>query len=297
VHFHELCRIAYHFDNMEMHSTTAKIWFITGISSGLGQALAEAVMSSGAYVVGTFRQAEQVAAFNQAHAGRAEALQLDLRNPADITAAFAHVQQVHGRLDVLVNNAGGGFAGAIEEASMEEVRAVFEANFFGAFQVTQAALPIFRHQRAGHIIQISSHGGFRALPGFGVYNASKFALEGMSEALAAEIAPLGIALTLVEPGPFRTRFAGAGLGMAARELPDYAATAGVFRQRLKGVDGLQEGDPRKAAQAILGLVQEATPPLRLPLGKIALASLSAKLDSVRQDMERARDIAMAAVFD
>jgi NAD(P)-dependent dehydrogenase (short-subunit alcohol dehydrogenase family) len=282
--------------DMETTQKNSRIWFITGISSGLGLALAEAVIAAGEYVIGTLRDADQVADFNLRHLGRAEAVRLDLRNPDDIAAAFAHVERQHGRLNVLVNNAGFGFAGAIEEASMEEVRAVMEANFFGALQVTQAALPMMRRQKAGHILQISSHGGFRALPGFGVYNASKFALEGMSEALAAELAPLGIRLTIVEPGPFRTGFAGERLRMAAQEIPDYAASAGMFRQRLKAVDGQQEGDPAKAAQALLALTHSAHAPLRMPLGKVALASLAAKLDSVRQDLEQGRAVAEGVVF-
>jgi NAD(P)-dependent dehydrogenase (short-subunit alcohol dehydrogenase family) len=282
---------------METLPVSSRIWFITGISSGLGRALAEAVIASGDYVIGTFRTDAEVAAFNEAHPGKAEALRLDLCQSADITSAFAYIARAHGRLDILVNNAGFGFAGAIEEASLDEVRAVMEANFFGALQVTQAALPMMRRQGAGHILQISSHGGFRALPGFGVYNASKFALEGMSEALAAEVAPLGIRLTIVEPGPFRTGFAGSRLRLAGREIADYAGSAGLFRGRLKAVDGQQEGDPEKAAQALIALTHAAHAPLRLPLGKVALASITAKLDSVRQDLEQGRAVAESVVFD
>ncbi|MCU0450913.1 MAG: oxidoreductase [Bernardetiaceae bacterium] len=273
-----------------------KIWLITGISSGLGQALAQAVMAQGDYAVGTFRQTAQAEAFNQAHPQQGLGLVMDVTQPAQVAAAFATLQARLGRLDVLVNNAGFGFAGAVEEASEAEVRAVFEANFFGALRVTQAALPLMRQQGSGHIVQISSHGGVKAFPGFGIYSASKFALEGFSEALAAEVAPLGIKLTMVEPGPFRTAFADAGFHQAATVLPAYEATAGTFRQRMQAVNGKQEGDPAKAALAITQLVSQAQPPLRLPLGKIALGSIAAKLASVSADLEAGRAIAESAVF-
>ncbi|WP_332369550.1 SDR family NAD(P)-dependent oxidoreductase [Spirosoma telluris] len=177
------------------------------------------------------------------------------------------------------------------------MRTVFEANFFGTIALTQAFLPLFRQQGTGHIIQISSQAGIKATAGFGVYNASKFALEGASEALAAEIAPLGLYLTLVEPGPFRTNFAGASFKQAANRIGDYEATAGVFRNRIGQVNGQQEGDPAKAAEAIWQVTTSANPPLRLPLGKIALASIKAKLESLRQDLEAGTDVASSAVFD
>lgn len=274
-----------------------KIWFITGISSGLGKALAHAVLQQGDIVVGTFRKAEQVDQFNQTQQGRGLGLLLDVTDPSGIEAAFEQVEQTFGRLDVLVNNAGYGFAGAVEEASMAEIRAVFETNVFGALQITQRALPIMRRQKSGHIIQISSGAGFKATPGFGIYNATKFALEGFSEALADEVRPLGIRVTIVEPGPFRTQFAAGSLVTAAHELEDYALTAGLFRQRMAGIDGKQEGDPEKGAQAIIQVVNAPHPPLRLPLGRIVLGNIQAKLDQVRQDMDQWRAIAEAAVFE
>jgi NAD(P)-dependent dehydrogenase (short-subunit alcohol dehydrogenase family) len=162
--------------------------------------------------------------------------------------------------------------------------------------MTQCALPLFRQQRNGHIIQISSHGGLKAFPGFGIYNASKFAVEGFSEALAAEVAPMGIKVTLVEPGPFRTDFAGRSLQQAESVIDDYSATAGAFRQRMKQVDGKQEGDPIKAAAAIIDVTRLDQPPLRLPLGKIAIASLTAKLESVQKDLNAFREVAEGAVY-
>lgn len=197
---------------------------------------------------------------------------------------------------MLVNNAGFGLAGAIEETSATETREIFEANFFGTLQLTQTFLPILRQQKSGHIIQISSHGGFKAFPGFGIYNASKFALEGFSEALAIEIAPLGIKLTIVEPGPFRTNFAGSSFKQADKIIEDYNPTAGAFRERMKQVDGNQEGDPIKASQVIVDITKLNTPPLRLPLGKIAIVSLTAKLDSVQKDINTYKDIAESVVY-
>jgi NAD(P)-dependent dehydrogenase (short-subunit alcohol dehydrogenase family) len=275
---------------------TPQYWLITGISSGLGQALASAAMAAGHYVIGTFRNPDQAAAFSQAHAGSGTAFPLDITDRAGAFALIREVESRFGRLDVLVNNAGAGFAGAIEEASEAEVRALMEVSFFGPLHLTQAALPLMRQQGSGHIIQISSHGGIKAFPGFGVYHAGKFALEGFSEALAAEAAPLGIRVTLVEPGPFRTGFAGAGFREAAVRIDAYEATAGAFRARMRQVHGRQEGDPHKAAQAILQIAAMEQPPLRLPLGKIALGTIAAKLDSVRQDLETWRSVAEGAVF-
>lgn len=273
-----------------------RIWFVTGVSSGLGNALIRAVVQSGDFAIGTFRKQEQVDAFNQGHVGKAFAIKMDVTNSSEVSEGIEAIVTKFGKIDVVVNNAGFGFAGGIEEARIEEVRNVFEANFFGALQVTQAVLPSLRKQKNGHIIQISSHGGFKAMPGFGVYNASKFALEGMSEALAGEVIPLGIRLTIVEPGPFRTKFAGEGFGIAQRKIEDYQLTAGVFRERIKGVDGKQEGDPHKAAQAIIQVVNAENPPLRLPLGKIALATISSKLAHVQKDLDDWNELAANAVY-
>ncbi|OAQ39806.1 short-chain dehydrogenase/reductase [Pedobacter psychrophilus] len=274
-----------------------KIWFITGISSGLGEALAQTVIEQGDFVIGTFRRKSQADAFNNLHKNKAFALTLDITNPIEIEYVFEIVKEKFGKIDVLINNAGFGFAGAIEETSVKEVREVFEANFFGTLQVTQAALPIFRKQKYGHIIQISSHGGFKAFQGFGIYNASKFALEGFSEALAIEVEPLGIKVTIVEPGPFRTNFVGNAFKEAEAVITDYNETAGEFRKRMKAVDGKQEGDPLRAAEAILAISNLENPPLRLPLGKIAIASITAKINSVIKDLNEFRTVAENAVYE
>ena len=273
-----------------------KVWLITGISSGIGHALATEVMAKGDFVIGTFRKEAQVEAFNTANAGKGHAILLDVTDFTSMEKHIAMLSQQYGRIDVLVNNAGYGLAGAIEETSIAETRALFEANFFGALKLTQEVLPLMRQQKQGHIVQISSHGGFKAFPGFGMYNASKFALEGFSEALAAEVAPLGIKVSIVEPGPFRTKFAGSGFVLAEKAIEDYNGTAGLFRQKIKGVDGIQEGDPAKAASAIYYTVQQEKAPLRLPLGKIALGTLNAKLESVKNDIEASRALAEGAVF-
>lgn len=273
-----------------------KIWFITGISSGLGKALAQTVIENGDFVIGTFRNQTQADVFNNQHKDEAFALTLDITKPTEIEKAVKIVTDKFGKIDVLVNNAGFGFAGAIEETSTTETREIFEANFFGTLQLTQTFLPLFRQQKSGHIIQISSHGGFKAFPGFGIYNASKFALEGFSEALAIEVAPLGIKLTIVEPGPFRTNFAGSSFKKADKIIEDYNPTAGTFRERMKQVDGKQEGDPIKASQAIIDITKLDTPPLRLPLGKIAIVSLTTKLDSVQKDINAYKDIAESVVY-
>jgi NAD(P)-dependent dehydrogenase (short-subunit alcohol dehydrogenase family) len=273
-----------------------KIWFITGISSGLGKALAQSVMDNGDFVIGTFRNQTQADIFNNQHKDEAFALTLDITKETEIVNAVKLISEKFGKVDVLVNNAGYGFAGAIEETSRAEVREIFEANFFGTLQLTQTFLPLFRQQKSGHIIQISSHGGFKAFPGFGIYNASKFAVEGFSEALAIEVAPLGIKLTIVEPGPFRTNFAGSSFKQADKIIEDYKSTAGAFRERMKQVDGKQEGDPIKAAQAIFDITKLDKPPLRLPLGKIAIISLTAKLDSVQNDINSLKEIAESVVY-
>ena len=274
-----------------------RIWFITGISSGLGQALAAAVSETEDFVIGTFRQQKQAQAFVKAHGNRADAFVLDITDAEAVKATVKKIEEKYGRIDVLVNNAGVGFAGAVEETNDAEVRNVMEVNFFGVLHLTREVLPLMRRRRSGHIVQISSHGGLKAFAGFGIYNASKFALEGFSEALAQEIAPLGIKLSMVEPGPFRTNFAGGGLGLADKVIDDYADTAGAFRQKLKGVHQKQEGHPGKAAAAIIALVNAENPALRLPLGSIALKTIGMKIDSVRTDLENGRETAAGAVYN
>lgn len=274
-----------------------RIWLITGISSGLGKALAESVIEKGDFVIGTFRHEWQAEEFNKRTTENAKAIVLDITIAKSVENCVQKIISDYGRIDVLVNNAGMGFVGAVEETSLEEVRSVFEPNFFGTLKLTQTVLPSMRKEKKGHIVQISSHGGIKAFAGFGIYNASKFALEGFSEAMSQEVAPLGIKVSIVEPGPFRTNFAGNGLGQAENVIDDYSETAGAFRTKLKGVDGKQEGDPVKASKAIIALVNSENPTLRLPLGKIALMTIEMKLKSIKSDLEANRETAENAVYD
>jgi len=274
-----------------------RVWFITGISSGLGKALAQSAMNMGDFVVGTFRNKIQVNDFNKNYSEKGFAILLDITNEKEIEKSIKKIISKYDRIDVLVNNAGIGFVGAIEETSIEEVKQVFEPNFFGTLKVTQTVLPFMREKKSGHIIQISSHGGIKAFAGFGIYNASKFALEGFSEALAQEVSPLGIKISIIEPGPFRTNFAGNRLGVARSVIDDYSETAGAFRTKLKRVNGKQEGNPIKAAKAIIDLVNSENPTLRLPLGKVALMTIGMKLDSVKSDLESNKKIAENVVYE
>lgn len=199
----------------------AKIWFLTGASSGFGNAFTEAILAKGDKVAATFRKEEQARAFTRKHIGHGIGLVLDVTNPQQVKEAVQHAQQEFGTIDVLVNNAGYGTVGAIEEFTMEEIRQQMETNFFGMAALTKEVLPLMREQGSGHIIQMSSVSGIRAMGGFGVYNASKFALEGFSEALAQEVAPFGIKVTIVEPGPFRTEFAGGSIKRPHHRLDVY----------------------------------------------------------------------------
>jgi NAD(P)-dependent dehydrogenase (short-subunit alcohol dehydrogenase family) len=274
-----------------------RIWLITGISGGFGKVLTEEVLSHGDFVIGSFRHRNQVDEFNAAHAGKALGVLMDITKKEEVDAVFQMLQKDFGKLDVLVNNAGFGILGAIEEVSLEECRKVLETNFFGTLYVTQQALPLMRKQQSGHIIQFSSQAGIKSAAGVGIYNASKYALEGFSEALYWEMIPFGIKVTLVEPGPFRTNFLGSSLALAERSIDAYQETVGAFRKFMtERSNGNQEGDPVKGAMAVFDITNLDNPPLRLPLGKSAVTVIQAKLDLIKQDLERFRDVAEAAVF-
>lgn len=273
-----------------------RIWFITGVSSGLGKALATAVIDAGEFVVGTFRKTDEAQAFDKRYVDQAKAVILDITDLRKIDDVINTVIKEYGRIDILVNNAGIGFAGAIEEASMDEVRQVFEANFFGTLKITQSVLPHLRARKSGSIVQISSHAGIKAFAGFGIYSASKFAMEGYSEALADEVEPLGIKVSIIEPGPFRTNFAGRSLSQAKQVIGDYDGTAGAFRRKLLSVHNKQEGDPEKAASLIIEHINSDNPTTRLALGSIPLKTISLKIDSLRSDLETNRETSMKAVF-
>ncbi len=270
-----------------MTSTTSgpRVWFITGTSTGLGRVLAEAALDRGEHVVATARDAGAVADLADRHPGRVLPLALDVTVPEAVADAVAEAMKWSGRVDVLVNNAGHGLAGALEELSQEQIDAVLATNVLGVMSVTRVVLPHMRERRQGHIVQMSSVGGVVANPGHAIYATSKFALEGMSEALAGEVAPFGIRVTIVEPGPFRTDFAGRSMRFA-EPIDDYRDTpAGALRGYFARQDGAQPNDPVKAAAAILRAVDDPSSPLRLPLGPEAVTRIRAKLRGQLSDLD------------
>jgi NAD(P)-dependent dehydrogenase (short-subunit alcohol dehydrogenase family) len=236
-------------------------WFITGCSTGIGKELAKAVLANGSNAVVTARNPAAVQDIVVGHPSTALALPLDVTNKAQIKEAVAAAESRFGGVDVLVNNAGYGFRGAVEEADDEEIRQVFETNFFGLVALTQAALPGMRNRRRGHIINISSTAGRMAQPGSGFYSATKFAVGGLSDALRKELKPLGIHVTVVEPSGFRTDFAGRSLQQSKRTIDDYDATAGARRKERTNSHGRQPGDPVRAAAALIQITQFGSPPL------------------------------------
>ena len=257
------------------------VWFITGCSSGFGRELTKLVLARGWRVVVTARDPRKATDLISGHEDDTLLLPLDVTDPAQIDSAVKRAVERFGRIDVLVNNAGIGYFAAIEEGEDAAIRRMFEINVFGLTRLTQAVLPQLRRQRSGHIVNFSSIGGLCAYPALGFYNATKFAVEGLSEALAKEVAPLGIKVLLVEPSGFRTDWAGRSAAESAREISDYAETAGANRRAVREGSGHQPGDPRLAALAIIEAVQSAHPPLRLLLGRDALLAARGKLDELR----------------
>src|SRR3954452_6588272 len=253
-----------------------RVWFITGASRGFGALIAEAALAAGDAVVATARDPNTVAARLGAHE-RLLATRLDVTSEAEAHEAAGQAVRKFGRIDILVNNAGYGLLGAIEEASAAETSKLFGTNVFGLLGVTRAVLPHMRRQRSGHVINISSVGGYTGYPGWGVYGATKFAVEGLSEALAGEVAPLGIHVTVVEPGFFRTDFLdAASLARPAIEIDDYSESVGNTRAHAADANHAQPGDPSKLAKAFMQLAAAKAPPVRLPLGSDTVARIEAK---------------------
>jgi NAD(P)-dependent dehydrogenase (short-subunit alcohol dehydrogenase family) len=267
------------------HARRARGWMITGVSSGLGRALARAALAQGDSVVGTARTQAACDAFSSLAPGRATGVLLDLTDPDAIEKAASAAQQLLGTVDILANNAGYGLVGGVEEASSSEIRAQFEANFFGPLALMQAMLPHMRARRRGTIINITSVSGVVGWPSLGIYSASKFALEGVSETLALEVAPLGIKVILVEPGGMRTDFAGRSRAGTARVIDDYAATVGASRRILAEHAGHAPGDPERAAAAIMAIADAPSPPLRILLGSDALGYARDKLGAQQAELE------------
>jgi NAD(P)-dependent dehydrogenase (short-subunit alcohol dehydrogenase family) len=263
------------------------VWFVTGASRGLGAEIARAALAAGHEVVATARDRASIPAASLA-------LALDVTDEAQARAAVDAAVARFGRIDVLVNNAGHGLVGAVEEASDQEVRAVFETNVFGLLNVTRAVLPVLRRQRSGHVLNMSSVGGFIQGGGWGVYGATKFAVEGLSEALHAELAPLGVRVTVVEPGLFRTDFLDpSSLHVAKEEIADYAGTSGAMRGGAESWNHSQPGDPAKAAAVLLEVVASEDPPVRIQLGADSVARVEDKLRIVQDELATWRAVSLS----
>lgn len=275
----------------------SRVYFITGTSTGFGRALAQEVLARGDRAVLTARKPEAVAGLAGKYPDGALAVRLDVTDAGERREALAKALDRFGRVDVLVNNAGQGSLGALEEFSSEQIRRQFEVNFFGAVEMTREALPVMRRQQSGHILNISSVGGVVAIGGFAVYCATKFAVEGFSEALRDEVAPLGIRVTIVEPGAFRTSFSGQANMRPAAHIAEYDAVVEPIRQYLYGNDGKQPGDPRKAARAMIRAVESPEPPLRLMLGADAIGLWESKRSAATEEFARWREVGMDTAFD
>lgn len=274
-----------------------RVWLITGASSGFGRAITEAAVAAGDVVVAAARRTAPLDDLVAAHPDQVEALALDVTAIDDVRAAVDGVAARHGRIDVLVNNAGRGMVGAVEEATDAELRDLMDLHFFGPAALTRAVLPHMRARGSGTIVQLTSMGGRFAFAGVGAYCATKFALEGLSEALAAEVAPLGIRVLIVEPGAFRTGFAGSADLTPVSTLDAYQDTVGPVLSALPGGSGREPGDPAKAAAAILTAVDADEPPLRLPLGNDAVDGITAQLDGSRAELAAWEKLARSTDFD
>ena len=273
-----------------------RIWFITGSSRGLGRSLMEAVLKHGDRVVATARKVDVFDELKATYGDRLLPLALDVTEPAQVAAVVGQAFDAFGRIDVVVNNAGYGFTGAFEEMTDEEFESQIDTNFWGVVHVTRAFIPRLRKQGSGHILQVTSIGGRGANPGLSGYQAAKFAAEGFSEAIAQELAPLGLKLTIVEPGGFNTDWAGSSMGYAT-PMPEYDATVGTFRRLIAAHADGALGDPDKAAQAILKLVDLPEAPLRLPLGNDALFLLRAGYQRSISELDRWHDLSASTDRD
>jgi NAD(P)-dependent dehydrogenase (short-subunit alcohol dehydrogenase family) len=272
------------------------VWFITGCSTGFGRELAKLVLDRGYRAVITARDPGKIQDLTAGHEGRALALKLDVTDKAEVAATVRQAEAVFGSVDVLVNNAGFGYVGALEESEETEIRAMVETNFFGLARMIHEVLPGMRRRRRGSIVNISSIGGLVGFPGVGYYCATKFAVEGLSESLSKEVAPLGIKVLVVEPGPFRTDWAGRSLKRSSRQIPEYAETSGAFRERIEGGSGKQVGDPIRAGEAIIKALESENMPLRLVLGAIALERARIKIEQLRREIDAWEETALSADY-
>ncbi|HEY3597188.1 MAG TPA: oxidoreductase [Paraburkholderia sp.] len=272
------------------------IFLITGVSSGFGRALSETALADGHRVVGTLRHEDERIGFEELKPGRSFGRLLDVTDTRSIVPLVADIEASVGPIDVLVNNAGYGYEGTIEESPLEEMRRQFDVNVFGAVAMTKAVLPYMRTRRAGHIINITSMGGIVTFPGLGYYHSSKFALEGFTEVLCKEMKPFGVSVTALEPGGFRTDWAGRSMVRAERSIDDYDDLFEPLRIARKNRDGKQPGDPGKAARAILTLVQTANPPCHLLLGSDALGFVREKLADVEAQIKTWEKLTVSTDF-
>lgn len=276
-------------------SKQGNVWFVTGTSSGFGRCIVEEAIARGERVVATARDPQTLEDLVARAPDRVLALRLDVTKPDEIANATKLAIERFGAIDVVVNNAGFSIVGALEETSDADLRATMEPMFFGAVNLTRAVLPHMRERRTGTVVQITSVGGLTTAPGFGAYCAAKHALEALSEALAAEVAPFGIRVLIVEPGAFRTRLFGAAF-RTMPAMPVYESTVGPTRTFVERTDDAQGGDPAKAAKAILDAVAAGAPNLRLPLGEDAVQSIRAKLDQIAADVAQTEAVAKATAF-
>lgn len=274
-----------------------KTWLITGCSSGFGLRLAQEAAARGDEVVATARNPDALKDLAQRYPNTVRVAALDVTRPETIQAAIAMTEETFGRLNVLVNNAGHGFMGAIEEATSDEYRPLFDVNVFGLIEMTRAALPLMRRTQRGRIVNLSSGAGIIGRGGHGYYNATKFAVEGLSEALAQEVAPMDIRVLIVEPGPFRTEFLGRSIAVAKQKIEAYAATAGAARTYRESNDGRQLGDPSKAVAVMIRAIDADNPPLHLPIGPRAHSLAELKLETFRRDIDAWREVSIATDFD
>lgn len=274
-----------------------RVWFITGTSSGLGRALAEAVLEKGEAVVLTARNPQKVEDLASKFPGRAIAVQLDVTKPEEVSKAVKQAITYFGRIDVLVNNAGVSTIGTIEEVSDSEVRRLFETNFFGVLEMLRAVLPHMRQQRSGHILNVSSVGCFSTANAWGFYNSSKLAVEGISGTLASEVAPLGIKVTIVEPGAFRTDFIKRSVVVIDTQIEDYKASIGNIRQNMWNHDLKAFGDPRKAALAMIKAVDSDNPPIRLALGADTVETINGALQFIKAELDTWKEVSVNTAFD
>jgi NAD(P)-dependent dehydrogenase (short-subunit alcohol dehydrogenase family) len=272
------------------------VWLITGCSTGFGRELSTILLKRDYRVVVTARDKSKVDDIVAGHDKNGLALALDVDKQDQIDAAVKAAEARFGRIDVLVNNAGYGYLAAIEEGEEADIRAMFDTNFFGLAAMTRAVLPIMRAQKSGAIVNISSMGGFIGFPGSGYYAATKFAVEGLSESLSKEVAPLGIKVVIVEPGPFRTDWAGRSLKTPKRPIDAYAETAVARRRQIQSISGTQAGDPVRASEAMIATVESANPPLRLPLGGFAYEAMGAELEAVRKEHAAVEAVARGADY-